>query len=100
MNQSIHGRIVAHIRRLAADGVVLYIRIKAEDVTQLRLNHGMHVVLDVGGKCVVRVIVKTTNDNPWLAPDVDGSNAEITETLRKAGLDHGDDIEATIFEHR
>ena len=53
MNQAVQGSIVAHIRRLASDGVVLYIRIKASDVARMRLDHGVRVVLDLGGKCVV-----------------------------------------------
>ena len=96
MNTADDQNLVAHVRRLASDGVRLYVRIDGTDVARLHLTHGQRVEIDMGGKVCVRGIVKTSGGSPWLAPGQNSSNAAITSALRNAGLEHGDDIHAVI----
>ena len=83
---------MAYIRRLASDGARLYVRLDMNDIARLGLAHGQGVELEVGGEVCVTGIVKTSGGTPWLAPGHGSSNAAITEALRKAGFDHGDDV--------
>lgn len=88
--------LVAYIRRLASDGARLYVRFNMNDITRVGLAHGEGVELNVGGKVCVTGVVKTSGGTPWLAPGHDSSNAAITEGLRKAGFDHGDDVPSVV----
>lgn len=88
--------LVAHVRRLAADGAVLYVRIDRADVARLGLEHGQEVEIDLAGKVRIRGIVKTSGGSPWLAPGSRTSNAAITRSLRQAGFGHGDNVQSTV----
>jgi hypothetical protein len=87
--------ITTHIRRLSAEGSVLYIRIDNPDIARLRLRHGQAVEIRLG-RARVGGIIKTSGGSPWLAPEPGVSNASITAILRQAGFDHGMDVTATV----
>src|SRR4051794_39730937 len=87
-------QLTAHIRRLAADGRELYVRLSRHDIESLGFRHGEFVRLDVGSASISGTI-KTSGSSPWLAPG-ELSNGEITARLRAAGFDHGHDVVAVV----
>jgi hypothetical protein len=87
--------ITAHIRRLSAEGSVLYIRIDNPDIARLRLRHGQAVEIRLG-RARVGGIIKTSGGSPWLAPEPGVLSASITAISRQAGFEHGMDVTATV----
>lgn len=87
--------LTAHIRRLSAEGSVLYVRIDSSDIARSGLRHGQGVEIDLG-RDRVSGIVKTSGGSPWLAPEPGSSNASITAVLRRNGFEHGMDVRAGV----
>ena len=85
---------VAHIRRLASDGALLYVQVGAKDVRRLALETGQHVAVALA-RVSINGIFKTSGGSAWLAPG-NSTNAVITYSLRRAGFEHGNDVPARI----
>ena len=90
---SVH--LTAHIRRLSAEGSVLYVRIGSSDIARLGLQHGQAIEIDLG-RDRVSGIIKTSGGSPWLAPRSGSSNASITAILRRNGFEQGMDVPAGV----
>lgn len=94
--EPVRHQLIAHVRRLASDGVLLYVRVGAADVHRIGLRGGESIAMDVGGRVTVTGVIKASGSTPWLAPGAGSSNASITELLRGAGFEHGDDVPASL----
>jgi hypothetical protein len=87
--------LTVHIRRLSAEGSVLYVRIDSSDIARLGLRHGQAIEIDLG-RDRVSGIVKTSGGSPWLAPRSGSSNVSITAALRRNGFEHRMDVPASV----
>jgi hypothetical protein len=84
------------VRRLSARGDDLYIQLCRHELATLQLAERMAVELDLGGKSVVRGLVRTKGSVCWLGPTKATSNRAITTTLRGLGLGHGSEVRAAV----
>lgn len=79
--------LTAHIRRLSADtDYKLYVRFSMAEIAAAGLVNGQPIAVMLDGRTTVFGVLKLTANNPWLSPGEDGSNAEISTELRRAGL--------------
>ena len=89
--------LVAHIRRLAAHSdALLYVRFSMSEVEPTGLSDGQRIQVTLDKRVTVTGILKLTANNPWLAPDADATNADISAQLTRAGLKLGEDVQALI----
>lgn len=92
--------LTCKIRRLAADGAVLYLQLDRWELASQQLDEGVAVRLDLGGRAHVDGIVRTKGATCWLGPAASSSNKAITEALRAIGGEHGGELRATIADRR
>lgn len=88
--------LTSKIRRLNRTGDTLYIQLCRSELATLRLGERTAVELDLGGKAMVRGLVRTKGSTCWLGPTTASSHRTITATLRGLGLDHGSEVRAAV----
>lgn len=83
-------------RCLNRTGDPLCIQFCLRELETLRLSKRTAVELDLGGKTVVRGLVRTKGTPRWLGPTTASINRSITVTPRGLGLGKGSEVRAAV----
>ncbi|HYC78972.1 MAG TPA: hypothetical protein VEI02_15200 [Planctomycetota bacterium] len=89
-------KLTAFIRRLQQRDGHLYVRLDRAQLQSAQLLHGTRVVMEIGGRVLLRGVIRTSGASPWVGPTEITSNAVHHAALKGAGYVYGDNVEATV----
>jgi hypothetical protein len=84
------------IRRLSKAGSDLYIQLDRKELDRHGCRECEPVQLNVNGNCQLHGLVRTKGSVCWLGPAPGFANRVITQLLRREGLAHGSEVQATV----